>query len=81
MTVGVVSVTTNEFVCRWAAKLEVHTVRQRPSNWIFVRIDQTSFGRSACLGPMSLPLFQGSCLGTMEAEVSSCMVILLNYRG
>ena len=42
------------------AKLNIAKSRIRPSNWIFVRVDQTSFGRSAGLAPTSLPLFQGS---------------------
>ena len=40
------------------AGLNMARSRARPSIWSFVRIDQTSLGRSGGLAPVSLPLFQ-----------------------
>src|SRR6266508_2304541 len=58
------------------AKLNIARSRVRPSSWSLVRMHQTSFGRSGCFAPISLPLFQGLRLDTVGAEFSwSCMVI------
>jgi hypothetical protein len=43
-----------------------------------VRIDQTWFGRSGGLAPISLPLFQGVRRGLVERLSSSGMVVLLD---
>ena len=44
------------------AKLNMARSRERPSNWSFVRIDQTCLGRSGGFAPVSFPLFQGTRL-------------------
>jgi hypothetical protein len=45
------------------------------------RIDQTCFGQSGGLAPISLAVFQGGRLDAAGAEVSSsCMVILLVFE-
>jgi hypothetical protein len=60
------------------AKLNIAKSRLRSATWSLVRIDQTCFGRSGGLAPISLPLFQAPRLGATEAKASlSCMVILL----
>src|SRR5450631_4378771 len=61
------------------ARLNIAKSRFRSAIWSLVRIDQTCFGRSGGLAPISLPLFHGTRLGAATgAEVSlSCMVILL----
>jgi hypothetical protein len=51
----------------------------RPSNSNRVLIDQTCFGRSGGLAPISLPLFQGVRLVAGEQFSSSGMVVLLCY--
>jgi hypothetical protein len=40
------------------AKLNIAKSRLRSATWSLVRIDQTCFGRSGGLAPISLPLFQ-----------------------
>ena len=43
-------------------QIEHGEVASRPSIWSFVRLDQTCLGLSGGLAPVSLPLFQGTCL-------------------
>jgi hypothetical protein len=63
------------------ARLNIAKSRLRSAIWSLVRIDQTCFGRSGGLAPISLPLFQGVRLGAVEAGISlSCMVSLLCLR-
>src|SRR5450755_1751101 len=63
------------------AKLNIAKSRLRSAIWSLVRIDQTCFGRSGGLAPISLPLFQGARLAAVGAGISlSCMVILLCLR-
>src|SRR5216683_5737537 len=60
------------------ARLNIARSRLRSVTWSLVRIDQTCFGRSGGLAPISLPLFQGPRLSVGATEASlSCMVILL----
>src|SRR5579864_6416633 len=60
------------------ARLNIAKSRLRSAICSLVRIDQTCFGRSGGLAPISLPLFQAGRLGAAGAEVSSsCMVLLL----
>src|SRR5262249_35044444 len=48
------------------AKLNMARSRVRPSTINRVLIDQTCFGRSGGLAPISLPLFQGVWLGAVD---------------
>src|SRR5262245_46581492 len=63
------------------ARLNIASSRVRPSIINRVLMDQTCFGRSGGLAPISFPLFQGVRLGLVDAVVSlSGMVVLLGYR-
>src|SRR5713226_4246606 len=60
------------------ARLNIARSRLRSATWSLVRIDQTCFGRSGGLAPISLPLFHAPRLSAGATEASlSCMVILL----
>jgi hypothetical protein len=54
--------------------------RIRPSNSNRVLIDQTCFGRSGGLAPISLPLFHGVRLLGSEQFSLSDMIVLLCYE-
>src|SRR5208282_6277479 len=62
------------------AKLKRARSRIRPSNSNRVLIDQTCFGRSGGLAPISLPLFQGVRLLGGEQFLLSDMIVLLCYE-
>src|SRR6266852_2192519 len=63
------------------ARLNIARSRLRFATWSLVRIDQTCFGRSGGLAPISLPLFQPPRLGAVATGASlSCMVILLVFE-
>src|SRR5476651_1800304 len=63
------------------ARLNRARSRTRPSICSLVRIAQTCFGRSGGFAPVSLPLFQGTRLGDIEAAItSSCISILLGDK-
>src|ERR1700738_5318048 len=51
------------------ARLNMARSRVRPSTSNRVLIDQTCFGRSGGLAPISLPLFQGARRGTDERQL------------
>src|ERR1700738_882652 len=62
------------------ARLNMARSRIRPSNSNRVLIDQTCFGRSGGLAPISLPLFQGvRLLGGAQFSMSD-MIVLLCYE-
>src|SRR5271156_6991845 len=62
------------------AKLNKARSRIRFSNSNRVLIDQTCFGRSGGLAPISLPLFQGARLLGGEQFSLSDMIVLLCYE-
>jgi hypothetical protein len=62
------------------AKLNRARSRIRASNSNRVLIDQTYFGRSGDLAPISLPLFQGVRLLDGDQFSLSDMIVLLSYE-
>lgn len=75
----------NVAAAQLAIDREIKTSQDRvfaPSIWSFVRIDGTCFGRSGGFGPISLLLFQGTRVREFVLMLaSSCIVILLRFRG